>query len=120
MWRSSASAWPSLPRSGLLGVYRYVDNYWLYRGFAPPHDAPYVRVERNAPSGFYVASPALGGRRQPVDVYLPPGYARHPARRYPVLYLLHGVPGRPAAFLQTVRDGRRRGRARRARARRSR
>ncbi len=24
---------------GALGVYRYVDNYWLYRGFAPPHDA---------------------------------------------------------------------------------
>ena len=54
---------------------------------------------------LYVASPALGGRRQPVDVYLPPGYFTHPARRYPVLYLLHGVPGRPAAFLPTVRMG---------------
>jgi S-formylglutathione hydrolase FrmB len=52
-----------------------------------------------------VASAALGGRRQPVDLYLPPGYAQHPARRYPVLYLLHGVPGRPGAFLATVRMG---------------
>src|SRR5204863_4119909 len=26
-------------------------------------------------------------------------------RRYPVLYLLHGFPGRPAAFLDTVRLG---------------
>ena len=54
---------------------------------------------------FYVSSPALGGRHQPVDVYLPPGYASSPRRRYPVFYLLHGVPGRPGAFLQTVRLG---------------
>ena len=89
---------------GVLGVYRYVDNYWLYRGFAPPHDAAFVKVQGQA-TRFYVASPALGGRRQPVDVYLPPGYAAHPHRRYPVLYLLHGFPGRPGAFLQTVRLG---------------
>jgi enterochelin esterase-like enzyme len=89
---------------GILGVYRYVDNYWLYRGFAPPSDPTYVR-ERGTTSRFYLASAALGGRRQPVDVYLPPGYAAHPHRRYPALYLLHGVPGRPGAFLQTVRAG---------------
>jgi enterochelin esterase-like enzyme len=89
---------------GLLGTYRYIDNYWLYRGFAPPHDPAYVRV-RGTAARFYVASAALGGRRQPVDIYLPPGYRTHPGRRYPVLYLLHGVPGRPGAFLATVRAG---------------
>ena len=89
---------------GLLGTYRYLDNYWVYRGFAPPRDPGFVTV-RGATQRIYVASAALGGRRQPVDVYLPPGYALHPRRRYPVLYLLHGVPGRPAAFLQTVRLG---------------
>ena len=89
---------------GIAGTYRYVDNYWVYRGFAPPRDPTYVHV-RGTTQRLYVASPALGGRRQPVDVYLPPGYASHPARRYPVLYLLHGVPGRPAAFLDTVRMG---------------
>jgi enterochelin esterase-like enzyme len=89
---------------GAIGLYRYVDNYWLYRGFAPPHDAAFVRVH-GATARFYLASPALGGRRQPVDVYLPPGYATHPQERYPVMYLLHGVPGRPAAFLATVRLG---------------
>ncbi|MGN6797963.1 MAG: alpha/beta hydrolase [Gaiellaceae bacterium] len=89
---------------GIFGVVHYVDNYWTYRGFAPPRDAAFVKVA-GTPTRFYVASPALGGRRQPVDVYLPPGYALHPARRYPVLYLLHGVPGRPGAFLQTVRMG---------------
>jgi enterochelin esterase-like enzyme len=89
---------------GLFGVYRYVDNYWLYRGFAPPHDASFVTVAGTA-ERFYVPSRALGGRRQPVDVYLPPGYAAHPQRRYPVMYLLHGFPGLPGAFLLTVRMG---------------
>jgi enterochelin esterase-like enzyme len=89
---------------GLIGVYRYVDNYWVYRGFAPPHDAAFVKL-RGQTARFWVTSRALGGRRQPVDVYLPPGYATHPHRRYPVLYLLHGIPGRPAAFLDTVRMG---------------
>ena len=89
---------------GLIGAYRYVDNYWLYRGFAPPHDAAFVKNHGSAMQ-ISVTSPALGGRRQPVDIYLPPGYSTHPARRYPVLYLLHGFPGRPAAFLETVRMG---------------
>jgi enterochelin esterase-like enzyme len=89
---------------GVVGVYRYGLNYWTYRGYAPPRDPAWVR-ERGTPARFYLASPALGGRRQPVDVYLPPGYARHPRRRYPVLYLLHGTPGRPGAFFATVRLG---------------
>src|SRR5262245_50115272 len=89
---------------GLTGTYRYLNNYWLYRGFPPPRDPAFVKqagvVER-----FYVTSPALGGRSQPVDVYLPPGYDTHPRERYPVFYLLHGFPGRPGAFFQTVRMG---------------
>jgi enterochelin esterase-like enzyme len=89
---------------GLVGAYRYVDNYWLYRGFLPPQDPAYVTT-RGTAVRMDVASPALGGRHQPVDVYLPPGYATHPDRRYPVLYLLHGEPGRPGAFLATVRMG---------------
>jgi enterochelin esterase-like enzyme len=89
---------------GILGAYHYLDNYWLYRGFAPPHDPGFVATRGDA-IRIEVSSPALGGRRQPVDVYLPPGYAGHPARRYPVLYLLHGEPGRPGAFLSTVRLG---------------
>ncbi len=107
--RPTRRAWPAALLAlflavGGVGTYRYVANYWAYRGFAPPHDAPFVKV-RGAASRFFVASPALGGRSQPVDVYLPPGYATHPLRRYPVLYLLHGVPGRPGAFLATVRMG---------------
>ena len=89
---------------GAVAVYRYVDNFWLYRGFAPPRDPVWV-AERGHTVRLYVSSAALGGRTQPVDVYLPPGYAAHPQRRYGVMYLLHGMPGRPGAFLETVRMG---------------
>jgi enterochelin esterase-like enzyme len=99
-----AAAFATFLVIGLIGAYRYVDNYWLYRGFAPPRDASFVH-EHGSAEQIAVASPALGGRRQLVDVYLPPGYNAHPNRRYAVLYLLHGFPGRPGAFLQTVRMG---------------
>jgi enterochelin esterase-like enzyme len=89
---------------GLVGTLRYLRNFWLYRGFPAPHDPGFVRSVGVA-ERFYVTSAALGGRRQPVDVYLPPGYGAHQDQRYPVLYLLHGFPGRPGAFLQTVRMG---------------
>jgi enterochelin esterase-like enzyme len=92
---------------GVLGTFRYVRNYWLYRGFDPPRDPAFVKQlgDVGTTQRLYVASRALGGRRQAVDVYLPPGYAQHPDQRYPVFYLLHGFPGRPGAFLQTVRMG---------------
>jgi enterochelin esterase-like enzyme len=89
---------------GGLGAYRYVDSFWRYRGFSPPRDPAYVTA-RGTQTRIQVVSAAVGGRSQPVDVYLPPGYTAHPARRYPVLYLLHGEPGRPGAFLETVRMG---------------
>jgi putative tributyrin esterase len=89
---------------GALGVYRYARGFWLYRGFAPPSDPSFVS-SKGVAVRMYVRSAALGGRRQPVDVYLPPGYSRSPHRRYPVFYLLHGFPGRPGAFLETVRMG---------------
>src|SRR5919108_3099161 len=94
---------------GLLGAFRYVDGYWLYRGFKAPRDPAFIRIRRSGPDPggtlvpvhrgtllhLHLRSPALGGLDQLVLVYLPPGYARHPRRRYPVLYLLHGVPGGP-------------------------
>lgn len=89
---------------GALGVYRYARGFWLYRGFPPPSDPAFVSAVGST-ERIYVASRALGGRSQPVDVYLPPGYSTSPGRRYPVFYLLHGFPGRPGAFLQTVRMG---------------
>ena len=89
---------------GAVGIYRYVDNFWLYRGFPAPKEPSYVRV-RGTEQTISVASPALGGRRQSVNVYLPPGYAAHPKMRYPVFYLLHGFPGFPRQFLLTGQMG---------------
>jgi enterochelin esterase-like enzyme len=89
---------------GAVGLWRYGWNYWLYRGFPPPQDPAFVK-QRGTTQMFSLASPALGGRSQQVNVYFPPGYAANPSRRYPVAYLLHGIPGRPTAFLLTVRVG---------------
>jgi len=52
-----------------------------------------VPVRHGVVTSATLVSPALGGRRQPYLVYLPPGYSDpvNRARRYPVLYLLHGA-----------------------------
>jgi len=89
---------------GLLGVRGYVGNFLAYRGFDPPREPAYVTQPGTA-QRVEVRSDALGGRNQEAYVYLPSGYANHPQRRYPVLYLLHGFPGRPLAFLETVQMG---------------
>jgi enterochelin esterase-like enzyme len=89
---------------GAVGLYRYIDSFWLYRGFPPPRDPAYVR---NAGSfdTIRVKSAAIGGRSQRVVVYLLPGYAQNTTQRYPVFYLLHGFPGDPDGFVRTIRVG---------------
>jgi S-formylglutathione hydrolase FrmB len=89
---------------GLLGVRGYVDNFLVYRGFAPPQEAAFVK-QPGTLEKVLVRSPALGGRSQETYVYLPSGYSSDPQRRYPALYLLHGFPGRPLAFITTVQLG---------------
>jgi enterochelin esterase-like enzyme len=95
---------------GVTGVDRYISTFWVYRGFAPPSAPRSVIVQtaggaRRVPvivpavQGFSLPSPALGGYRDQVQVVLPPGYSAHRAQRYPVLYLLHGFPGLPSAFV---------------------
>lgn len=89
---------------GLIGVRGYVDNFLVYRGFAPPREPAFVK-QPGTLEKIAVPSAALGGRQQETYVYLPPGYSASAARRYPVLYLLHGFPGRPLAFITTVQMG---------------
>ena len=99
-----AAALATFVAGGLIGLYRYVDSYWLYRGFPPPHDPTFVKQEGSFQT-IAVRSPAVGGRSQRVVVYLPPGYERTAPQRYPVLYLLHGFPGDPDGFVRTIRVG---------------
>jgi enterochelin esterase-like enzyme len=88
---------------GLGGLRTYVDNFLVYRGFAPPREPAYVH-QAGTLDKVSIPSAALG-RAQQTYVYLPPGYSSHPHARYPVLYLLHGFPGRPLAFITTVQMG---------------
>lgn len=92
---------------GLAGAGRYAWTFWRYRGFGPPavpsavtdRSGRTVAVSAATVEHISVPSPALGGRADPVVVVLPPGYAENPRRRYPTVYLLHGVPGRPGDFV---------------------
>ncbi len=89
---------------GLVGARGYVENFLQFRGFPPPQEPAFV-TQPGTLQRLLVRSPSLGGRLQEAYVYLPSGYAQHPHRRYPVLYLLHGFPGRPLAFIETVQMG---------------
>src|SRR5207302_7076470 len=89
-----AVAWLLL---GLYGVASYGHNYYVYRGYDPPHDPAHVAGGRLVTARFY--SPALHARRSYL-IYLPPGYS--PRTHYPVLYLLHGAPGWPRELLDVA------------------
>lgn len=104
VFAASAVALAAFVSVGLVGLYRYVDSYWLYRGFPPPHDPGFVK-QAGTIETIHVQSAAIGGRTERVVVYLPPGYEQNTTTRYPVLYLLHGFPGNPDGFVRTIRVG---------------
>lgn len=64
---------------------------------------------QTGPRGGAVWQGTFPGALRPGLVYLPPGFT--PARRYPVAYLLHGMPGSPSeylagtGFLESADDG---------------
>jgi enterochelin esterase-like enzyme len=74
-------------------------------GGANPGGQALATVYPNAPAGFDVRQPGIqagrvdrvecdskvAGTKRPAMVYTPPGYSA--ARKYPVLYLLHGIGG---------------------------
>jgi enterochelin esterase-like enzyme len=81
--------------AGVVGVWRYLDGYLVYRGFPPPVTP--AGIAPGTTETFHFFSPALH-RQSAALVYLPPGYAQAAARgqRFGVLYLLHGAPGTAA------------------------
>ena len=61
------------------------------------NDVPHGSVAK-----VWYDSPTLGTDRR-MTVYTPAGYAEHPDRRYPVLYLLHGMGGDENAWSELGR-----------------
>ena len=95
---------------GGAGVDRYVETFWLYRGYAAPARPRVIEVGSGqlrrrvavlagTVQTISVESPALGKRRLKVIVYLPPGYQTQSPRKYPTFILLDGYPGTPAQFV---------------------
>ena len=91
---SAAAAAIAFSIVGLAGAYGYGQDYSQHRGFASLVQLPRAGTGRLLKVTF--ASAALG-RRADYMVYLPPGYS--PRHRYPVDYLLHGMPGQPRVFV---------------------
>src|SRR5437588_7678314 len=58
-----------------------------------PGFAPFA----TGPHGGRILTGIFPGGERPGYVYLPPGYS--PGSRYPVVYLLHGMPGSPTEYL---------------------
>ena len=62
--------------------------------FDVPADTPAMWQARDVPHGDvqinWEHSKVLNGETRWIWVYTPPGYAKEPNRKYPVLYLLHG------------------------------
>jgi enterochelin esterase-like enzyme/drug/metabolite transporter (DMT)-like permease len=79
---------------GISGAYGYAHDYDLHRGFSTLVQLPRAGTGRLQDVNFY--SSALR-RNADYLVYLPPRYSS--ARRYPVYYLLHGMPGQPRVFV---------------------
>ncbi|MGH7543038.1 MAG: alpha/beta hydrolase [Gemmatimonadota bacterium] len=86
----------------------------LLVGVSLPPGAAGAQIEPGPPRGRIVAdtvpAPALAGNIlgdptiQPAWVYLPPGYD-DAGKRYPVLYLLHGVLDDPSVWIEPVYQG---------------
>lgn len=75
----------------------------------PPDWVP-VSVGPNGGTVYqgWIPNSVMPADDRPSAIYLPPGF--NPARRYLVVYLLHGMPGAPSSFwdglrLATVADG---------------
>ena len=83
---------------GLYGAWLYIHHYDLYRGFPPPKEAANLPHGELKTAGFW--SSALHQRRHYL-IYLPPRYGQLAARgrRFPVLYLLHGLGGKAQNYV---------------------
>ena len=65
---------------------------------APP--PPGFHVVTVGPAGGQIRRGAIAGATRPAMIYVPPGYSD--ARRYPVVYLLAGMPGSPWSYVRSL------------------
>jgi S-formylglutathione hydrolase FrmB len=90
---------------GVASFAGYASAYMANRGFGPPVSRVSAALQGQIVS-VPVHSAALGGIPVHALVYLPSAYRNDPARRFPVVYLLHGTPGDPrTAFVNSLHVG---------------
>jgi enterochelin esterase-like enzyme len=65
---------------------------------APP--PPGFHVVAVGPAGGQIWRGTIAAARRPAMIYVPPGYST--ARRYPVVYLLAGMPGSPWSYVRSL------------------
>ena len=78
------------------GKRRYPRNVHLLAAVVTALILPGFSQVQTGPHGGQVLSGVFPGELRPGLVYLPPGFST--ARRYPVVYLLHGMPGSPSEY----------------------
>jgi enterochelin esterase-like enzyme len=65
---------------------------------APP--PPAFHVVTVGPAGGQIWRGTIAGAKRPAMIYVPPDYST--ARRYPVVYLLAGMPGSPWSYVRSL------------------
>jgi putative tributyrin esterase len=102
IWNTHARAWLRLALEHLTPA----------KASDPPGPSGFVRVVKGPAGGLVlrgrIPNSVVPGDRRESALYLPPGYQA--GTRYPAIYLLHGFPGSPSGFydslrLATVADG---------------
>jgi enterochelin esterase-like enzyme len=96
VWSAHARAWLALALSHLR----------LATAADPPAGLSGFKTIVKGPAGGAVVSGRIPNHVVPADrrasaVYLPPGFSL--AERYPVIFLLHGFPGSPSGFYDSLR-----------------
>jgi enterochelin esterase-like enzyme len=98
-------AWVKPTVFGALVVVAAVGSDLLAAGTAASPLEGFALIQRGPSGGTVwqgvIPDTAVPGDRRPSLVYLPPGYPA--TRRYPVVYLLHGLPGSPYSYVDGLR-----------------
>jgi enterochelin esterase-like enzyme len=69
----------------------------------PPNG--FSQRQNNIPHGTLsgvINYPTRDYGQKPIKVYTPPGYSENPEKKYPVLYLLHGIGGNESAWTSSA------------------